>query len=702
MRYSKKQKYNTGGQIGSALGSTATSFIPEVGPLLAPLGGMVGGLIGGAVEGKSKVTTPKNVSYGNMGYKYGGKVKPLGKGAKKYIGPKHEDGGILIDEEGNPVNQNEAIAEVEGGETEQDGYIFSDSLIVPNTEMTFAEMHEMLIAEGAPQEQIDELAAMQEQMNGGTNEQEMMQEPMGEQMAEPMMQEMPEEMPEEMMMAKGGLIKRADGSYSRRGLWDNIRANKGSGKKPTPEMLSQERKIKAKEMEMGGNVVDYNYGGVLPKYQDGGTRLYTSPDSYTNPSSRYQSGVRYSQTRPTSLPSSGKTFYGTTKGLTTKTPTTSTNNVLGKTLGKVGKLSGKSLLGAAGLLIPDSNVNAKPLYNSPEEAQQVFGMKPANYYNEPLNNVGTEMFNNAVRGPGPYKPAETRPFNMMEYANIPQPVAQQPVQTRQPSQQVASTTRAVAPTRRFSGNEAQLSEQQLESIRKLKDLRITPKKFNYGGSTSLLEKNPALLQKQIVNNAEMPRSNEFKDPNWGNIATGLQSATRLGAAMFMPKPKDLPRVSYNPISTTSPSFDNARRQAGSGFRTAMGGNPQAAYAQYLGATSNIASQEADFRSQREAMNEQMRQETEMRNLDITARNREEKDMDRAARFGLVSQALDIPVSKMARDNAVQDKLRSDVITAAAQISDPIHRQEFIDNQFNTLNISKKYGGLLKRYKKRVK
>jgi hypothetical protein len=42
------------------------------------------------------------------------------------------------------------------------------------------------------------------------------------------------------------MMKRADGSTSQRGLWDNIRANKGSGKKPTPEMLKQEKKIKAK------------------------------------------------------------------------------------------------------------------------------------------------------------------------------------------------------------------------------------------------------------------------------------------------------------------------------------------------------------------------------------------------------------------------------------------------------------------------
>jgi hypothetical protein len=55
--------------------------------------------------------------------------------------------------------------------------------------------------------------------------------------------------------AKGGkqMLKRADGSVSQRGLWDNIRAaakrNKAAGKrgkKPTAAMLKQERKIKAK------------------------------------------------------------------------------------------------------------------------------------------------------------------------------------------------------------------------------------------------------------------------------------------------------------------------------------------------------------------------------------------------------------------------------------------------------------------------
>lgn len=64
--------------------------------------------------------------------------------------------------------------------------------------------------------------------------------------------------------AKGGMIKRADGSYSRRGLWDNIRANKGSGKKPTKEMLEQERKIRAKEYEVGGPIT-FSAGGEKHK-----------------------------------------------------------------------------------------------------------------------------------------------------------------------------------------------------------------------------------------------------------------------------------------------------------------------------------------------------------------------------------------------------------------------------------------------------
>ena len=66
--------------------------------------------------------------------------------------------------------------------------------------------------------------------------------------------------------AKGGMIKRKDGSYSRPGLWDNIRKNKGSGKKPTKAMLEQERKIRAAEKAYGGYM---QMGGYLPMAEEG-------------------------------------------------------------------------------------------------------------------------------------------------------------------------------------------------------------------------------------------------------------------------------------------------------------------------------------------------------------------------------------------------------------------------------------------------
>jgi transcriptional regulator CtsR len=73
-------------------------------------------------------------------------------------------------------------------------------------------------------------------------------------------------------MRRGGeMIRRKDGSYSRRGLWDNIRDNRGSGKAPTREMLEQEAKIKGNKKEMGGYM--YEDGGInnpgfraLPEY----------------------------------------------------------------------------------------------------------------------------------------------------------------------------------------------------------------------------------------------------------------------------------------------------------------------------------------------------------------------------------------------------------------------------------------------------
>jgi hypothetical protein len=85
-------------------------------------------------------------------------------------------------------------------------------------------------------------------------------------------------------MGKGGeMIKRKDGSYSKRGLWDNIRANKGSGKKPTKQMLEQERKIKAK-MQQGGWLDEYQKGAQYTPAPD--NRIYSDNARVVTPPSR--------------------------------------------------------------------------------------------------------------------------------------------------------------------------------------------------------------------------------------------------------------------------------------------------------------------------------------------------------------------------------------------------------------------------------
>jgi hypothetical protein len=85
----------------------------------------------------------------------GGVAKSIGKGAVEYIGKKHEHGGIDL-----PGN-----IEVEGGETEQNNYIFSATLKLPNGE-TYAQAHKNLIKSGATGEEIHQLALSQEAAAG--------------------------------------------------------------------------------------------------------------------------------------------------------------------------------------------------------------------------------------------------------------------------------------------------------------------------------------------------------------------------------------------------------------------------------------------------------------------------------------------------------------------------------------------------------
>jgi hypothetical protein len=85
----------------------------------------------------------------------GGVAKSIGRGAVEYVGKKHEHGGIDL-----PGN-----IEVEDGETEQNDYVFSATLKLPNG-ATYAQTHKNLIKSGASGEEIHQLALSQEAAAG--------------------------------------------------------------------------------------------------------------------------------------------------------------------------------------------------------------------------------------------------------------------------------------------------------------------------------------------------------------------------------------------------------------------------------------------------------------------------------------------------------------------------------------------------------
>lgn len=104
--------------------------------------------------------------------------------------------------------------------------------------------------------------------------------------------------------AQGGMIKRADGSYSPRGLWDNIRAaaakNRAAGKpgkEPSQKILSQAKKIEAEEKQLGGYL--YGKGGQFPtpyslpedSFKQGGNNLHNSV--YASSMAQYPAVYKY-------------------------------------------------------------------------------------------------------------------------------------------------------------------------------------------------------------------------------------------------------------------------------------------------------------------------------------------------------------------------------------------------------------------------
>lgn len=165
---------NVGGTVGSGVGAAVGSFVlPGLGTAAgSAIGGTLGSVVGGMFSSKDKPEFQYSYrptasdfnsvgSEASQGYAMGGTL-PVTTPEGRIQGPSHEQGGVQLP----------GGAEVEGGETidqiDMESYVFSDRLTVPNSDMTFADVHQALKERGE-EEKIRDLARLQEQMNGDSS-----------------------------------------------------------------------------------------------------------------------------------------------------------------------------------------------------------------------------------------------------------------------------------------------------------------------------------------------------------------------------------------------------------------------------------------------------------------------------------------------------------------------------------------------------
>ena len=169
----KLKKYNTGGDIGSAVGGIAGNFIPipGVGPVI---GSFAGKFLGENLENlftkkkrnrqnREMADIEKNTnmvqgSLGNRMFAKGGYLKPMGD-ALKVQGRSHEKGGVKIPELGIELEGGETIDDVNGSP-----FVFSKQLKLGNK--SFAKHHEDGMKKGAGEAFIHDLAKVQESQKG--------------------------------------------------------------------------------------------------------------------------------------------------------------------------------------------------------------------------------------------------------------------------------------------------------------------------------------------------------------------------------------------------------------------------------------------------------------------------------------------------------------------------------------------------------
>jgi hypothetical protein len=123
-----KNYLQKGGEIGNHLQN------------IAPLIGMIPGGQAASIGLSGLGSVLGMIDTNNTGTKATPLTKQfeIGGEFKQYNAPSHANGGQYIDTNGNPTNQNKAVAEIEKNENSHDGFVYSDHLVNSDTGNTFA------------------------------------------------------------------------------------------------------------------------------------------------------------------------------------------------------------------------------------------------------------------------------------------------------------------------------------------------------------------------------------------------------------------------------------------------------------------------------------------------------------------------------------------------------------------------------------
>lgn len=507
-----------------------------------------------------------------------------------------------------------------------------------------------------------------------------------------------------------GMIKRADGSYSQRGLWDNIRAkakqNKRTGskpKRPTAEMLRQERRIKAAEekamggymdmMRMGG-MLDYMYGGKM-KYQDGG-----------DPTKRTFRGVlrdieRKTFNVPLNYTMLLNDILGNKSPITEKSLTKNEMDAL-RDVVRTNLAKGKNRIeyadyGTASNPYHDVSGNmgigemAKKMFDPYYNLKTTLGQASINVSGNDTTVVDSYDFNDR----------KENLTGLRRLASLAKVASERGFSPYGQIRNVA--THFGSPAGKGSPVRINISEKKMGGPMEYKKggIYIKPsKRGTFKAQASKMGMGVQEAASKILSAAEgeyspamRKKANFAKNfakkkggkidmyEDGGALMNLLPSALNIGQALFAKKPtKAMPQyVEPAKIQTTSPAFNVGRNQLAAGMRAIP---TQAGYAQYMQGLNELAGQEAQFeqgaRAANEAARQQAMQQYEQQRMATEQQYQEELAMDRAARFNLISKAITDPIDNYRKNEALRKQGISDVTIAAAQISDPEERQNYID------------------------